>query len=40
MWTREDSVETTATPEAIWKLWADVEGWPSWNGDIEHIEID
>jgi hypothetical protein len=40
MWTHEDGVETTAAPEAIWMLWADVEGWPSWNGDIEHIEID
>jgi hypothetical protein len=40
MWTHEDSLETTAEPEAIWRLWADVEGWPSWNGDIEHIEID
>jgi hypothetical protein len=40
MWTHEDSVETTASPRAIWKLWADIDGWPSWNGDIERIEID
>jgi polyketide cyclase/dehydrase/lipid transport protein len=39
MWTNEQSVETTATPEAIWRLWSDVPGWREWNGDIEHIEI-
>jgi uncharacterized protein YndB with AHSA1/START domain len=39
MWTNEKSVETTAPPEAIWRLWSDVTTWPEWNGDIEHIEI-
>jgi Polyketide cyclase / dehydrase and lipid transport len=39
MWTNEQGIETTATPEAIWRLWSDVPGWPEWNGDIEHIEI-
>ena len=39
VWTNEQSIETTATPEAIWRLWSDVAGWPEWNGDIEHIEI-
>src|SRR3954453_4795241 len=39
MWTNEQSLETTAPPEAIWRLWADVTTWPDWNGDIEHIEI-
>jgi hypothetical protein len=23
----------------LWRLWADVEGWPQWNGDIERIEL-
>ncbi len=40
MWTYEHSVETGAAPEAIWKLWADVENWGQWNADIERIEID
>jgi hypothetical protein len=39
MWTNEQSIETTASPEAIWRLWSDVDGWPEWNVDIEHISI-
>ena len=39
MWTYEHSIETSATPEAIWRLWADVENWGTWNTDIEKIEI-
>jgi uncharacterized protein YndB with AHSA1/START domain len=39
MWTTEHSIETSATPEEIWRLWADVAGWPEWNGDIERIEL-
>jgi uncharacterized protein YndB with AHSA1/START domain len=39
MWTNEQSIETTASPEAVWRLWSDVAGWPEWNADIEHIEI-
>jgi polyketide cyclase/dehydrase/lipid transport protein len=39
MWVSEQSVETTATPEAIWPLWADVPRWPEWNADIERIEL-
>jgi len=40
MWTYEADAETTAAPEALWRLWVDVEGWPAWNGDIERISID
>ena len=39
MWTNEQSIETTASPEAIWRLWSEVAGWPEWNADIERIEI-
>ena len=39
MWTNEQSIETVASPDAIWRLWSDVAGWPGWNSDIEHIEI-
>jgi hypothetical protein len=39
MWTREDSVETTAAPTAIWEIWADVPQWPEWNADLERAEL-
>jgi len=39
MWTNEQSIDTAASREAIWRLWSDVGGWPVWNADIEHIEI-
>ncbi|MFG3280347.1 polyketide cyclase [Streptomyces sp. NPDC048111] len=39
MWTYEYSLETSATPEAIWRLWADVENWGAWNADIADIRI-
>jgi uncharacterized protein YndB with AHSA1/START domain len=39
MWTTEHSLETTASPESIWRLWSDVATWPEWNADIERIEI-
>lgn len=39
MWKTEHSVETTAQPEDVWRLWEDVPGWPRWNSDIERIEL-
>jgi len=39
MWITENSLETTAAPEAIWRQWADVGAWPEWNGDIERIAL-
>jgi hypothetical protein len=39
MWEYENSIETSAQPEAIWRLWADVENWSVWNAEIEKIEI-
>ena len=39
MWTVEHNIETSALPEQVWRLWADVERWPEWNGDIERIEL-
>ncbi|MFF7240870.1 polyketide cyclase [Streptomyces collinus] len=40
MWEYEHSIETSAAPEAIWRLWADVENWGTWNAEIEKIETD
>ncbi|MEH0449284.1 MULTISPECIES: polyketide cyclase [unclassified Streptomyces] len=39
MWEYEHGIETGATPEAIWRLWADVDNWIAWNAEIEKIEI-
>jgi hypothetical protein len=39
MWAAEHSIETTASPESIWRLWSDVSTWGDWNADIERIEI-
>jgi hypothetical protein len=29
------TIETTATPAQIWRVWEDVETWKSWDQDIE-----
>ncbi|MBL7488536.1 SRPBCC family protein [Frankia sp. AgB1.9] len=39
MWEYEHSVETTATPEALWRHWSDMAAWPEWNEGIEKIEV-
>jgi len=39
MWNHEESIETTATLERIWKLFTDVAGWKKWNAGIENIEL-
>jgi hypothetical protein len=39
MWAAEHSVQTTASPESIWRLWSDVSTWGDWNTDIERIKI-
>jgi uncharacterized protein YndB with AHSA1/START domain len=40
MWEYEHRVETTASPEALWRHWSSMEQWPRWNAGIERIEID
>ncbi len=40
MWEYEHSMQTTAAPEAVWRLWSDVAAWPRWNDGIETITID
>ncbi|MEO8030411.1 MAG: SRPBCC family protein [Gemmatimonadota bacterium] len=39
MWTVEHSIETTAHPGAVWRLWTAVPGWKSWNAGIESVVI-
>ena len=34
MWKTEHVHETDASPEAVFALWADVEGWPRWDASL------
>ena len=40
MWTIEHSTQTPASAQRVWARWANVEGWPEWNADIERIALD
>jgi len=39
MWFVEHTIEASAAPEAIWKLWEDVPNWSQWNADLEGAEL-
>ncbi len=39
MWTHTASIETSAPPARVWRLFADVERWKDWNAGIESIQI-
>lgn len=39
MWEYEHSVETTATPETLWRHWSSIVDWPQWNAGIEKIDV-
>jgi hypothetical protein len=37
---REASLETTAPPAKVWRVWSDVNHWPEWNPDMNESRID
>ena len=37
---QERSVETKASPQAVWKIWSDTSTWPEWNPDVQSITLD
>ncbi|HVS05606.1 MAG TPA: SRPBCC family protein [Candidatus Dormibacteraeota bacterium] len=39
MWTYEHSIETGASPESIWPLYADVPAWPRWDQGLEWVTL-
>jgi uncharacterized protein YndB with AHSA1/START domain len=39
MWTSTASIDTTASPQALWRLFEDVAGWTRWNAGIERIAL-
>ena len=39
MWTTEITRKTSATKERIWKLWADIPNWSTWDKGVERAEL-
>jgi hypothetical protein len=39
MATQERSVETAASPEAVWKIWSDTSTWQHWNPDVQAMTL-
>jgi uncharacterized protein YndB with AHSA1/START domain len=39
MATQERSVETTASPQAVWKIWSDPPTWQEWNPDVQSMTL-
>jgi uncharacterized protein YndB with AHSA1/START domain len=39
MWLDEASIDTSATPDRVWALWADPAGWHQWNAGVARIEM-
>ena len=39
MWTDTASIATTASPQALWRLFEDVAGWTRWNAGIARIAL-
>jgi hypothetical protein len=40
VWRIEHSIETAASPEAVWGIFRDVSGWKRWNAGIERIHLE
>ncbi len=39
MASNERSAETTASPQAAWKIWSDTNSWPEWNPDVQSMTL-
>ena len=37
---REASLETSAPPDRVWRVWSDVNSWPEWNPDMKASRLD
>ena len=35
----ERSVETSATPQTVWKVWSDTPTWQEWNPDVQSMTL-
>jgi len=36
---QERSVETKASPEAVWRIWSDTSTWHEWNPDVQSMTL-
>jgi hypothetical protein len=37
---REASLETSAAPDRVWRVWSDVNSWPEWNPGMKESRLD
>ncbi|HEX6513451.1 MAG TPA: SRPBCC family protein [Chloroflexota bacterium] len=37
---QESTLDTKASPEAVWRIWSAPETWPEWNPDVTAISLD
>ena len=41
MWTRTYSKTFQGiNPKAIWRIWTDVNNWPTWHGDLDYCKLE
>jgi hypothetical protein len=41
MWTRTHSTfYPGVSPKKVWEIWADVNNWPQWHGDLEYCKLE
>ena len=40
LWQCEAREKTTASPERIWELWANVDNWPLWDKDVAWCRLE
>jgi uncharacterized protein YndB with AHSA1/START domain len=40
MWSVEHTAHSSASPGAVWDVWADVAEWPRWNPTIQEVSLD
>lgn len=38
--TFQHTVETSASPQAVWRLYSDVATWPTWDAAVERLTLD
>jgi hypothetical protein len=40
LWEADHTLDTEASPEAVFAVWADVEGWPGWDASLVATTLD